>query len=73
MRDRTKQITLDFTKHPKAKEIYDNISGSKVAWVAEAIEEKDQREKGIVFTLEQIEYLNKYYIRKDDTNELGIL
>ena len=53
MRDRTKQITLDFTKHPKAKEIYDDISGSKVAWVAEAIEEKDQREKGIIFTPEQ--------------------
>lgn len=53
MRDRTKQITLDFTKHPKAKEIYDNIPNSKVAWVADAIEEKHEREKGIIFTPEQ--------------------
>lgn len=81
MRDRTKQITLDFTKYPKAKEIYDNISGSKVAWVADAIEEKHEREKGIVFTPEQEElidqkdknlykmitdWVHKYYIRKDD-------
>jgi len=67
-RDRTNQRTLDFTKYPKAKEIYDNISGSKVAWVAEAIEEKDQREKGIVFTPEQIEYLNKYYNRRGNND-----
>lgn len=46
MRDRTNQRTLDFTTHPKAKEIYDSISGSKIAWVAEAIEEKHDREKG---------------------------
>lgn len=72
-RDRTKQITLDLTKHPKALKIYTDISINKTAWVADAIEEKHEREKGIVFTPEQIEYLNKYYIRKDDTNELGIL
>lgn len=52
-RDRTNQRTLDFTKHPKAKEIYDNIPNSKVAWVADAIEEKHEREKGIIFAPEQ--------------------
>ena len=52
-RDRTKQITLDLTKHPKALKIYTDISINKTAWVADAIEEKHEREKGIIFTPEQ--------------------
>lgn len=44
-RDRTKQINLDFTKYPKAKEIYDNLPhANKTAWVSDAIEEKYDRE-----------------------------
>lgn len=46
MRDRTKQITLDLTKYPKALEIYTDVKNNKTAWVAEAIEEKSEREKG---------------------------
>lgn len=66
-RDRTKQINLDLTKHSKAKEIYDNLPGNKTAWVAGAIEEKHNKEKGTVFTLEQeqkIEEIVNKAIRK---------
>lgn len=61
---------LSITLTGKALEIYKGIkSYERSKWVSEAIEEKDQREKGIVFTPEQIEYLNKYYIRKESEKE----
>lgn len=79
MRDRTKQITIDLTKHPKALEVYTAIPNNKTAWVAEAIEEKHNKESN-PFTPEQIEaidqrfeelfnvikaWVDNYYTKKD--------
>lgn len=62
---RNTEVSLRLTEN--AKKIYDKLPAKgKGIWVSEAIEEKHDREKGIIFTPEQIEYLNKYYIRKDD-------
>ena len=51
----------------EARDIYNKVKPhDKSKYVSDAIVEKHNREKGIIFTPEQIEYLNKYYIRKDD-------
>jgi hypothetical protein len=51
----------------KAAQIYNDMPHhDRGKFVSEAIEEKNAKEQGNIFTPEQIEYLNKHYIRKDD-------
>lgn len=81
-RDRTNQVNFDFTKYPNAKKIIEELPPkiNKPAWVAEAIEEKHNKESN-PFTEEQealidekdkslykmiTDWVHKYYIRKDD-------
>jgi hypothetical protein len=56
------------TVTPEAKEIYEKHAKKHQGgeFVSSAIIEKERKETGVIFTAEQIEYLNKYYIRKDD-------
>jgi hypothetical protein len=52
-RDRSNQINLDLTNYPKAKKVYDELPHkNKTAWVAEAIEDKHNKESN-PFTPEQ--------------------
>ena len=53
MRDRTKQRNFDFSAYPKTIEILDNLpKRNRVQYVAEAIEEKHNKESN-PFTEEQ--------------------
>lgn len=59
MRDREKQINLDFTKYPEALAVYKE-QHNKTKFVADAIIEKDQRSRECNYiTREEYEALEK--------------